>query len=38
VNYVDVVATAPYVPIITLPGMPSASTFKGEARLRVGGD
>jgi Flp pilus assembly protein TadG len=27
VNYVDVVATAPYVPIITLPGMPSASTF-----------
>jgi Flp pilus assembly protein TadG len=38
VNYVDVVATAPYVPIITLPGMPTAGTFRGEARLRVGGD
>jgi Flp pilus assembly protein TadG len=38
VNYVDVVATASYVPILALPGMPAAGTFKEEARMRVGGD
>jgi Flp pilus assembly protein TadG len=38
VNYVDVVATARYVPSIEYPGIPSSITFTREARMRVGGD
>lgn len=38
VNYVDVAVTASYSPIISFPGLPAKSTFKSEARMRVGGD
>lgn len=38
VNYVDVVATASYSPIIRLPGIPNAYTFQSESRMRSGGD
>jgi uncharacterized membrane protein len=38
VNYVDVTTTAPYTPIMKLPGLIGTGTFKGEARMRSGGD
>ncbi len=38
VNYVDVTVTASYSPIISVAGVPSASTFRSESRIRVGGN
>ena len=38
VNYVDVAVSATYSPIISFPGLPSQTTFRNEARMRVGGD
>jgi Flp pilus assembly protein TadG len=38
VNYVEVSATAPYSPILNMPGTPSAGSFLGKARMRVGTD
>lgn len=38
VNYVDVTVSASYSPIISFAGVPSASTFRSEARMRAGGN
>lgn len=38
VNYVDVVATAPYSTTFGYPGLPSSMNVSREIRLRVGGD
>lgn len=38
VNYVDVVASARYVPAVEYPWMPNSLTFAREARMRTGGD
>ena len=38
VNYVDVVATAPYSTTFTYPGLPSSMNISREIRLRVGGN
>ena len=38
VNYVDVVATAPYSTTFGYPGLPSSMNISREVRLRVGGD
>jgi len=38
VNYVDVIASARYVPAIQYPWMPGSLTFVREARMRTGGD
>ena len=38
VNYVDVVATAPYSTVFNYPGIPSSTKMSREIRLRVGGD
>lgn len=38
VNYVDVVATAPYSTTFGYPGLPSSMNISKEIRLRVGGD
>jgi len=38
VNYVDVVATAPYTTTFGYPGLPSSMNLSREIRLRVGGD
>ena len=38
VNYVDVVATAPYSTTFSYPGLPSSMNISREIRLRVGGD
>jgi Flp pilus assembly protein TadG len=38
VNYVDVVATAPYSTTFGYPGLPSSMNISRKIRLRVGGD
>lgn len=38
VNYVDVVASAPYSTTFNYPGLPSSLTISREIRLRVGGN
>lgn len=38
VNYVDVVATAPYSTTFNYPGLPSSMNISSEIRLRVGGN
>jgi Flp pilus assembly protein TadG len=38
VNYVDVVATAPYATTFSYPWMPTSMNISREIRLRVGGD
>jgi Flp pilus assembly protein TadG len=38
VNYVDVVATAPYVTMFRYPGLPSSMNISRKTRMRVGGD
>jgi Flp pilus assembly protein TadG len=38
VNYVDVTTTAPFTPIMALPGVFSPGTLRSESRMRVGGD
>ena len=38
VNYVDVVATAPYSTTFGYPGLPSSMNISREIRLRVGGE
>ncbi|ERR1700722_3939890 len=38
VNYVDVVASATYVPIFKYPGLPPSMSISKEIRLRVGSD
>lgn len=38
VNYVDVVATAPYSTTFGYPGLPASMSISREVRLRVGGD
>jgi Flp pilus assembly protein TadG len=38
VNYVDVVASVPYTPTFSYPGLPSSITISREVRLRVGGN
>lgn len=38
VNYVDIVATAPYATTFGYPGLPSSMNISREIRLRVGGN